>query len=182
MSGNELADGYFEWMYQLVYDRRYCKHRSYRKLTKCLHNTDFTYLVPLDGNRFDDGIELRYRFGRKNGFEDVTIATCLDDRPCSVLEMMVALAVRCEEHIMADPDIGNRTGEWFWQMVATLGLAGMFDSAFNQSYTNDVLRRFLNREYAPDGKGGLFAIENCPHDLRNIEIWYQMNWYLNKYI
>lgn len=50
------------------------------------------------------------------------IASYLDNRPCSVLEMIIALAIRLEEHIMDDPDIGNRTGQWFWDMIVSLGL------------------------------------------------------------
>ena len=37
----------------------------------------------------------------------------------------------------------------------------------------------LNRDYGRDGKGGLFTIEHCRYDMRDIEIWYQANWYLD---
>ena len=46
-------------------------------------------------------------------------------------------------------------------------------------YAIDVIRRFLNRDYERDGKGGLFTIEHCRYDMRDIEIWYQANWYLD---
>ena len=39
---------------------------------------------------------------------------------CSVLEMMVALAICCEETYMDNPNIGNRTGQWFWNMVKNI--------------------------------------------------------------
>ena len=39
--------------------------------------------------------------------------------------MMIALAIRCEEHIMDDPDAGDRTGQWFWSMLVSLGLGSM---------------------------------------------------------
>ena len=38
------------------------------------------------------------------------------------------------------------------------------------------------REYAPDGRGGLFTIRNCEEDLRKVEIWYQLCWYLDTII
>ena len=106
------------------------------------------------------------------------IATYLDDRPCSILEMMIALAIRCEEHIMEDPEIGNRTGQWFWNMIVSLGLGHMTDDYFDLAYVEEAVRRFLNREYSRDGSGGLFTIERCPQDMRRIEIWYQMCMYL----
>ena len=121
MTKSELNDPYFEWMYRLVVDDRY-SNKSYRRLFYKLHDTEFTYTIPMDGNRAEDGIELRYRFGREQGYRDAVIANCLDIRPCSILEMMIALAIRCEEHIMEDPDIGNRTGQWFWSMLVSLGL------------------------------------------------------------
>lgn len=68
MTKNELVNAYFEWMCQLVYDRGYCKRLSYRKLLARLHDTAFAYSVPMDGNRMEDGIDLRYRFGRENGY------------------------------------------------------------------------------------------------------------------
>lgn len=97
----------------------------------------------------------------------------LDNRPCSVLEMIIALAIRLEEHIMDDPDIGNRTGQWFWDMIVSLGLGSMDDSKFDKAHAIDVIRRFLDRDYGRDGKGGLFTIEHCRYDMRDIEIWYQ---------
>ena len=109
-------------MYQLVFDGRYSKRLSYRKLLRELHRIEFTYSIPMDGNRAEDGVDLRYRFGYENGYSSSMISVYLDNRMCSVLEMMIALAIRCEEHIMDDPDIGNRTGQWFWNMIVNLGL------------------------------------------------------------
>lgn len=99
----------------------------------------FTYTIALDGNRYDDGIDLRYRFGNEQGYRDNMIASYLDNRPCSVLEMIIALAIRLEEHIMDDPDIGNRTGQWFWDMIVSLGLGSMDDSKFDKAYAIDVI-------------------------------------------
>jgi len=168
-------------MYELVADDRYSK--SYRKLFTRLNDTEFTYTIPMDGNRAEDGIDLRYRFGRENGCPDAMIASLLDVVPCSVLEMMLALSIRCEEHIMDDPEIGNRTGEWFWIMIVNLGLGSMDDTRYDAEYVDDILDRFLNREYDADGTGGLFPVRNpryAQYDLRNVDIWYQLNWYLQE--
>jgi hypothetical protein len=134
----------------------------------------------MDGNRAEDGIDLRYRFGYEQGYDSPMIATLLDDRPCSVLEMLIALAIRCEEHIMDDPDIGNRTGQWFWNMIINLGLGFMDDTKFDENYVKDVISRFLYRKYKRNGEGGLFTVEHCKNDLRTVEIWYQMCWYLDE--
>ena len=174
MTRHELNDEYFEWMCRLV-----AHMPRYRKLLRHLHNTDFSYILPRDGNRAEDGIELRYRFGYENAFDAPVIASCLDDRPCSVLEMMVALAIRCEEHIMEDQDIGDRTGQWFWMMIDNLGLSDMTNDRFDVDYIEEVLDRFHNREYKRNGEGGLFAVRNCTKDMRSMEIWYQLCTYLD---
>ena len=55
----------------------------------------------------------------------------------------------------------------------------MSDDRFDRLYVVDVVNRFLNREYEPNGKGGLFKVRNCDYDLRDIEIWIQLLWYLD---
>lgn len=92
---------------------------------------------------------------------------------------MVALANRCEETIMDDPQMGNRTGQWFWGMITNLGLGHMNNNKFDKDAVDDIIDKFLNREYSPNGKGGLFTVRNCDDDLRNIEIWTQMLWFLD---
>lgn len=181
MTRDELNNAYLDWMYRLVFGDRYSKRLSYRKLLSHLHSIPFTYTIALDGNRADDGIDLRYRFGYERSYEDSRIASYLDDRPCSVLEMLVALAFRCEEHIMDDPDIGNRTGQWFWNMIGNLGLSSMSDRTFNRNRVDDAVSTFLERRYKPNGEGGLFVVDGN-HDMRSSEIWCQMCWYLNNLI
>ena len=170
---------YFEWLYQLVCDERYRKNVSYERLFQKLHNTPFTFSLYMDGNRAADGIDLRYRFGYENDYSQAIISEYLDNENCSVLEMMVALSLRCEEHIMSNSSIGNRTGQWFWNMVVNLGLGSMSDWHYDETYVTNVLDRFLNREYEPNGIGGLFRVD-IGKDLRKIDIWYQMMWYLNE--
>lgn len=155
---------------------------SYRRLLRYLFDREFIYILPMDGNRYEDGINLRYRFGDEQGIEQYIIANCIDIRPCSVLEMMIALAIRCEEHIMDDPDYGNRTGQWFWNMINNLGLGHMNDKRFDYNAAKNIIDIFLNRQYTRDGEGGLFVIHNSQRDLRNVDIWYQMMWYLNKFV
>ena len=170
---------YFEWLYEGMCGDRYSKNVSYRKLLERLHNINFRYTIPNDRNRASDGKNLRYSFAVAEGCEDnPEMITEYLEGPCSVFEMMVALAQRCES-VMDDPKIGDRTGQWFWGMIANLGLNGMTDNRYDEQYVNDVISRFLDREYKPNGRGGLFTIRNCEYDLRDVEIWYQLCWYLD---
>lgn len=176
MLADQIRNEYFDWMIDLVNANRGPKEISYIKLLEYLHNTEFTYLILRDRNRAEDGIDLRYRFGlvRKHPEYPEYLSG-----PSSVLEMMIALAIRCEECIMDDPAYGNRTSQWFWGMIVSLGLGGMTDAIFDRDYVKECLTRFLNREYERNGKGGLFTVKGTRRDMRKMEIWYQLNAYLN---
>jgi hypothetical protein len=169
MRRNDIINEYFIWLTDFVYDRRYTK------LLDHLHCIEFRYIIPMDENRAADGESLRYRFGYDTGISD---AERYLTGPCTVLEMMVALALRCEETIMDDPKMGDRTRQWFWNMVVNLGLGSMTDDRYDEVYVDEVIATFLDRRYKADGRGSLFAIRRAPCDMRNLQIWDQMSWYL----
>lgn len=173
-----LYDEYFEWMCKVVGNYKKRRRSSYKKLLKYLHDKEFIFTLEMDENRAEDGIDLRYRYAYDYRRSGPRVIECLDDGPCSILEMMVALAIRCEERIMEDPELGDRTSQWFWDMVENLGLASMDDNKFDEHNVEKIVDRFLNREYEENGEGGLFTVKNCRVDLRTVEIWYQMCWYL----
>lgn len=181
MIRDRIINDYFEWLYDSVCRNRYAKDISYRKLLMHLHRTEFIFTIRKDKNRAEDGIDLRYRFAYERDIPYDSVETYLEG-PCSLLEMMVALSIRCEETIMNDPNVGNRTGQWFWGMITNLGLGAMTDARFDEQYVDDVITRFLNREYKPNGEGGLFKIRNCDCDLREVEIWHQLCWYLDSIV
>lgn len=181
MTKNEVKNQYFNWMYQLVCSNR-SRSVSYRKLLSYLNGRAFVWTIDMDENRASDGIDLRYRFGREKKYSDPMIADFLDDHPCSILEMMIALSIRCEEHIMEDSDLGDRTGQWFWNMIISLGLGAMPDSKFDERHAEEVIDRFIDRSYERNGHGSLFTVEHPSQDMRDVEIWYQMCMYLDTII
>ena len=180
MTREQIQTEYFQWLCNKVHINRYSSATSYHKLLAHLHDVEFTYTILQDQDRAEDGEYLRYRFAMAQGYDD-DVDWILDilDGPCSVLEMMLALAIRCEENLMDDPDVGNRTEQWFWGMVVTLGLGPMNDIRYDRYLVDEAINRLLNREYAPDGRGGLFRIRNSEDDLRRVDIWRQLCWYLN---
>lgn len=147
---------------------------TYDELFKHLYSYDFTWSdsVPGDINRAEDGLQLRHDLG----FNDI-----LQDKPCSVLEMLIALAVRIEQDLMYDSEEGDRTAQWFWEMIVNMGLGSQYDRNYNPAYVNSCIEKFIRREYDADGRnGGIFILNNPRRDLRYVEIWYQAMWWLTE--
>ena len=63
--------------------------------------------------------------------------------------------------------------------LKNLRLDSMYDEHFDIEYVDGVILKFLNRRYERNGEGGLFTVKRRDLDMRNIEIWYQMCWYLD---
>ena len=168
----DIHKDYFNWLCELIDYRG--RASNYTQALSYLHSREFTYFVPGDGNRYEDGLDLRYRYANERGLIFAEVCKEFDASACSVLEMMVALACRCEDHIMFDGSKGNRQSKWFWDMFRNLGLHNLSDRRFDENDICEIVDRFLNREYGSDGKGGLFVTSDPTKDMRKEEIWYQM--------
>ena len=175
MSKN-LTQLYFDWLYGEVSDLMI---HQYRELLYFLFNMPFYAKHPMDENRADDGINLRYLFGNLRAYPDYIIANELDTTPCSVLEMMVALAKRMET-IAENPSEGNRTSKWFIFMLSNLGLSKMYDGNYDNRLVVKKVTNFMERNYKPNGEDGLFMLEFPRSDMRQVEIWYQAMWFLTE--
>ena len=178
----KLIDEYFEWMYHLVCNSNYYSRLSYKKLLYFLYCTEYIPNLPMDENRFIDGIDFKYHFGIENGYSYEYIEEHMGALYCNMLEMMMALSFRVEEQITTNMEYGDRTGQWFWGMIVSLGLGHMTDDKFDPGYCAMVVDRFLRNDYEPDGRGGLFTLHQANRDLRNVDIWCQFMWYLNENI
>ena len=136
-----------------------------------LYSIPFRWSVENDENRAADGIKLR---------DDILHNSRMSNElgPCRVLEMLIALAVRCENDIMHEKNQGDRTGVWFWTMIENLGLAGMDDYCFDDYLVRRSISKFLDRRYDRDGYGSIFYVTKRREDMRGVELWYQMCWFL----
>lgn len=119
------TEQYYDWLYKIVCGEWEPRNLSFHRLLMYLFNRDYIPACEMDVCRATDGINLRYRFASENNIPYGKIDAVFQGVPCSMLEMMVALAIRIEEHIMEDRSMGNRVGQWFWSMVVSLGLAAI---------------------------------------------------------
>lgn len=183
MRNRDIVNDYFDWICDIVSKGMFADDISYKKLLVDLHSYSFRYQIPNDKNREGDGLALRMRYGLEKTHEfdmadHIAEEITMDIPDATVLEVMVALALRIEEGIMDDATIGNRTKHWFWRMIANLHLNGQTDDRYDRDYTKTRIDIFLDREYAPDGDGGLFRVKGVG-DLRDVEIWTQALWFLD---
>lgn len=171
-------DKYFNYLAMLVDADG---HGEYQFLLDQLHETIFDHdtakLIPNDANRIEDGIFLREKYCKR--FR-VKYNEFIFEEPCTVLEMLVGLSLRMYS------DFGIKdASDWFWELIGNLDLTKYNDEVYeideNASRKVDrILSKFLNRDYHNNGNGGLFPLVYPDKDQRLIEIWYQMNAYLNE--
>lgn len=173
-----LESRYFSWLMSLTWHRHSTNPSRYSFLLTKLYNTDYIPLHARDVNRASDGIELRYRFGFEKDISDELIAEELDVKKCSVLEMILALAIHIENEIMYDPSDGDNIGRWFWEMIKNLGLSKEDNDRYDKVRVDRILQRFEDGMYQENGEGGLFLMDDPPCDLRSLELWDQMNRYI----
>ena len=177
---DRFSSAYFDWICDWM-----DPEGRYSALLKRLYELEYTWILPEDGNRAENGCNLRVRFEETSGME--CRADYVEDWPCSILEML-ALATRIDDLIMYDFSAGDRTADWFWEMIENMGLYTCTDSEWKHAprqvseYVNERVDIFLNRKYGPDGTGGsIFPVPGLRDlDFRNEEIWLQMYRYFNE--
>ena len=168
---NKKWDSYIYWLMAII-----APGSEYEKLLLRLSQFDFVPLLEKDINRAMDGVELRTRYSEQRG-ESIDE---IKDKKCTLLEMMAAMTIRCEEQITINPSIGNRTKYWFGVMLKSMGLYHMTNRYYDESYVDHIIDRFSRRCYSPTGEGSIFTVSNPPADMRKVELWYQMMWYLDE--
>ena len=181
ISDFDIEQDYFHWLCEMVHIDQ--EGTSYWLLAKELHRVKFYSMVPHDENRASDGIELREEYLKEINYPRF-VDICGE---CSVFEMLIGLARRMDFETGDPYDFENsvdRTSYWFWEMIDNLDLIAFDDDSYVEYNGMDevpkIIENFLERNYSRDGVGGLFPIYRSKEDQRKVEIWYQMNQYLNE--
>lgn len=149
------------------------EERAYSLLFHELYKTEFMWSNPMDENRALDGTDLRRQYTEETG------EVLPEAGPCSMLEMFVALAIRCEEEFMRTGD-DNNSRLWFWDIIYNLGLERYDDYRFNIVAVQRILKNVIFRRYSANGNGGMFPLRHATRDQREVEIWYQMSAWLQE--
>ena len=157
---------YIDWLM----DRIGFYRKGYTKLMDLLYDIPFETVIYRDYFRADDGRDLRIDYGEQY---------FSDDDEISVLEVLIALAIRVDNEYIGDPS--NPDPEFFfWEMICNLGLDKYTDRCFDRNKVCDIVETWLLREFKYDGRGSIFPIEHPIQDQRDIELWSQMQEYISE--
>lgn len=154
-------NSYFNFLLQLIGEN------PDNPLLYYLFEVDYIWTIPLDINRAQDGIDLRCLWANLTKLE--TYDTVFKNKKCSMLEMLIAFAIRIENDFMGDTGV-NKSSEWFHLMITNLGIHDDLYN-FDRGRVDHALLYFFNHQIS------LFKVPNF--DLTGLQLWDQMNMWLN---
>lgn len=176
-----LNDNYFKWLLGILGFKEPMSCR-YISMLSYMYSTDFKLTNPIvghDDNRINDGFELRATYS--NNFTDPDLPKVFND-PVSVLEVLVAFAMRIDDDIMYDGSL--HASKWFFIMIDNLGMTNFTDDRLGLDWVIDdeeqILDIWMSRQYGPDGNGTIFPLKSTVFDQRKLEMWYQMQEWFNE--
>lgn len=158
-------------MFRLVTVHMPAPGADYRKLFRILHETPFAWTVIGDKNRMADALELRDEFVDERKPKALPIGWL--DRAPSVLEVLIRFSRRAEFNT-------EETAEWwFWKFLDNLGLSHFkYVSDEDAREIEDILYRFIWRQYDYNGEGGMFPLHSPRQNQAQVELWYQFHAYI----
>lgn len=178
---NHQNTTYLDWLKSQV--EYYTERGQHDFLFKRLYEREYYAVIDKDINRIYDGVSLRQGYIDSCAMSPSFDEEAASDEPCRFLEFLIALATRMS-FIMSDID-EDLTEDCFWELLHNMGNLDKLNDQEYLSLGGDMavdmaIDRVLERNYAASGVGGLFPMNNPRCDQRNVEIWYQMNQYLNE--
>ena len=161
---------YIHWVLKdkLGLTEKECRDNAHIVLT--LTNVEFVWRHPMDENRAIDGLELRDDFEYETG-EYLDHSSGLPSK-CSMFEMLAALAIRCENQLMRNSLLGDRTSKWFFEFLDNLGILNCDER--DVDHIVDVCHDFM------DGRKDMFPLKKRGIKQKNEQIWKQLMAYLNE--
>ena len=143
--------------------------KKYLYLVSAITDVEFVWRHPMDENRAIDGLELRQDFEYETGeFLDKSSGLMPN---CTFFEMLAALSIRCENQLMRNLSVGDRTSKWFFEFLDNLEL---LDERLREDDIKDIAEGFM------DGDIDMFPLKNKGIKQKNEQIWKQLSAYINE--
>jgi hypothetical protein len=157
---------------------------SHKVLLHILANKKYYYSIKRDKNRMLDGLNLRDKYERATG---EIVCSPFGYGGASVLEVLAALAERCEDDLMYDGQ-EYKPYMWFYVMLKNLKIDSYVDDLMLvnseeagvinpqlRDRVEKILDKWLSRRFEYDGTGSPFPLKMAKFDQRSQELWSQMN-------
>ena len=167
-SSASISD-YIHWVLtdKLGLTEKECK--KYQYVVHTLIDVEFVWRHPMDENRAIDGLDLRADFEYETGeYLDKSSGLMA---PCTFFEMLAALAIRCENQLMRNLSVGDRTSKWFFEFLDNLCL---LDENLHDEEIRDIAEGFM------DGDLDMFPLKHKGIVQKNEQIWKQLSAYINE--
>ena len=149
---------------------------TYYFLALVLNSIEFYYTMPEDENRALDGISLRKSYSNNTEDDIFEVMSC----GCTALELLVALSMHMNQ-ITYYP--GDNESAWFWIMLENLDIK-ISDKDWPKQGSLDIIKsnlsRWFDRKFTKKGKGSPFPMKKCQEDLRHVNMWDHMQWYIGE--
>ena len=165
-----MRDRYFGWLREQLDSLE--SGDTYSLLFNTLYSLEYVPLLMMDQNREHDALEMRKQVCG-------ILHTRPSHAPCSFLEFLAALSFRM--HYICDAPNEWRVKEFFWRLLSNLGLNLFRNDTWSlgdEERIKDIVTRVNQRTFDSDGAGGLFPMAAPKQNQRNLEVWYQMNQYI----
>lgn len=197
MDEQKLIELYYDFLIDMIDVDG--KSVIYETLLKYLFDKDFVWLenIPLDQNRYEDGISLRKDFAKKIGVNEPELAMIFTqifaEKSCSILEMFVAFAKRLTTIISSLENY-----DFFWMFIDNLGLNWATENDYDFDIVNGTIDDFLygtfngiwvedecgNMKRISQGIGNPPVLFPCREVYLNLDkdLYMQANLYLKSYL
>lgn len=194
-----IKKSYFNYLLAIITDQNHDALNEYEKLCTLLHNTPYVVMNPMDENRVRDVDALRDKWLDNARVKDehlrMEYAKDINNDSVSMLEMLIALAIRVNDYILADPTKPELPANLFWNFIDNLVEYGSFGTKYHTAaeilkddtwcdFASDTMAACLNRvntrTYHSDGTGGLFPLRNPKINQRKEELWTCCVAYINE--
>lgn len=171
----KIWEAYFAYLIHLCNLEK--PFKEWENVFRQLHDINFIYVIERDENRAIDGAELRDEFVRLE-LTQYPYGRIIEEfftRPCTVFEMLVALAIRIEGEFIGDPS-DEHPERIFMEMLKNLGLK----PGSPTKYVKETIDRWMDRFFYTNGVGGIFPLKHSTTNQRHVEIWDQMISYIHE--
>lgn len=184
----EYRDQYLKWLLNLAGLER----SDGILLFSFLLDMTYYWQNDYDQARAGDGRYLRYYYVDKDGIQEAIdnfghpYADIVDEFvrswPVSVIEVLLAMAIRLDKEYEYCASEGDRASLWFWIMCENLGLDLYLvsNADFNINDAKMKVIKWMDGDYDKNGKGSPMALPDgleCDKDYREMSFWEQVTYW-----